>query len=414
MVAPTTSPMRLYQRVTHDLREQIRQGHWAVGAMVPGRQRLAQQHGVALGTVERAVATLISEGLLRVNDRRGTFVAAMPADRPAPRQVSPPTALPRDRRPLVATVGIIAGIVPYDSPEMRAGQWPAQILAACEHDLSAQPGLTQRFVSLVPAPGKDIACPEAATQLLDDGVDALVVLGCGDLEATLALAETAGVPLVCAAYDLVAAPVPQVYVDNEAGGVLAARHLRERGYRPIIYLRPFRSVWTESRLAGARSVVSDDALRVFPVESVLSLTETDTSLQQQTAGLGAGRALLKAGFEPGTGVIAPNDAVAMGFIAAARERGLEPGRDYGIVGFDDYYREAHLTSLRPPLAALGTEAARLAVRLLRGEEVPNRVTLRHRLITRSSSRPWPGAAEGDKRRSSQANIPIHSIKEQQP
>jgi len=388
---------RPHQRVARNLRESIDRGRWQAGARLPGRHELARQHKVALGTVERAVATLISEGVLRAEDGRGTFVAAVPrldssTHVPA---VPPPAAAPRDRKPLVAKVGIIANIVPYKSLEMRAGQWPAQILAACEQTLSGERDLTQRFVSLVPEIGKDSnPCAQAAKQLLDDSVDALVVLGCGDLEATLALAEAARVPLVCAEYDRMDVSVPQVYVDSEAGGALAARHLRERGYRQFVYLRPFQSVWSESRLAGARAALGHDAVRVFPVESALPLAGPDSSFNQEPFGLDAGRALLRAGFEAGTGVIAPNDAVAMGFIEAAQERGLEPGRDYGIVGFDDFYREAHLTSLRPPLAQLGREAAELVMRLLRGEEAPARVALRHQLIARESTAPWKARGNG--------------------
>ena len=370
------------------MRESIRHGQWPVGAMLPGRHQLAKQHEVALTTLERAVTTLISEGVLRAEDGRGTFVVALtPASAATiPHAAPPPAVAPRDRKPLVATVGIIAAIVPYDSPEMRAGQWPAQMLAACEQALSGERGLTQRFVSLVPEMGKiAIPCAQAAKQLIDDGVDALVVLGCSDLDDTLALAEAAGVPLVCAEFDPLAVSVPQILIDNEAGGALAARHLRERGYGPFVYLRPFRSLWTESRLAGVRAALQDDAVCVFPVESALLFDPSEQSSEQQSAGLDAGRALLLAGLEAGTGVIAPNDAVAMGFVEAARERGLEPGRDYGLVGFDDYCREAHLTSLRPPLAQLGREAADLAVRLLRGEEAPARVALRHQLIARESS-----------------------------
>ncbi len=93
--------------------------------------------------------------------------------------------------------------------------------------------------------------------------------------------------------------------------------------------------------------------------------------------LETGRALLKAGFEPRTGVVAPNDDIALGFMAAAQERGFEAGRDYGIIGFDDCHREAHLTSLRLPLEQLGKEAAALVLRQLRGETVPLRIALQH-------------------------------------
>jgi len=56
---------------------------------------------------------------------------------------------------------------------------------------------------------------------------------------------------------------------------------------------------------------------------------------------------------------------------------LVPGKDYGIVGFDDWHREAHLTSLRPPLDQMGEEGlawwcgcARRSVRDPRGPAAP--------------------------------------------
>jgi len=77
----TTNPLALrpHERVARLLRERIRCGHWHAGQMIPGRQQLAKQHGVALGTVERAVTTLITEGLLHAADRRGTFVTDRPS-----------------------------------------------------------------------------------------------------------------------------------------------------------------------------------------------------------------------------------------------------------------------------------------------------------------------------------------------
>jgi len=126
-------------------------------------------------------------------------------------------------------------------------------------------------------------------------------------------------------------------------------------------------------------------LRVFPATAVDgALLGAD---EQEAAGYAAGRALLRVAWRAGTGVIAPNDNVALGFMRAAAERGLAAGEDYAIVGFDDWHREAHLTSLRPPLDALGEEGARLVARLLRGEDAVSRIALQHQLIARSSSAP---------------------------
>ena len=307
----------------------------------------------------------------------------------AEENLPPVSASPR--APLLATVGILAAVAPYETPETTSMQWPAQILAGLEHGLSAERGLIQRFINLVSMGEESFNPVPAVKQLLSDGVESVVVIGCPDLDRALILCEEAGVPLISLDYDRVPFPVPQVYVDNAAGGALAARHLRERGYGHLTYLRPFSVVWVEARLSGARAVTGLNGMRVSPSEP----TQGAPGLfeDQVKAGYDAGRALMKAAFEPGTGVIAPNDSVALGFMRAAKERGLQPGKHYGIVGFDDRQREAHLTSLRPPLDQMGEEGARLVVRLLRGEASATRIALQHRLIARSSTAPVEAGAE---------------------
>jgi len=86
--------------------------------------------------MERAIGTLMTEGVLSASDRRGTFVCGYPTNR----RVAPMTTpkLPAPKETLHATVGIIAGVAPYEPIEARNGQWSAQILAACEHGLSAE------------------------------------------------------------------------------------------------------------------------------------------------------------------------------------------------------------------------------------------------------------------------------------
>lgn len=374
---------RPFERVATALRQRLAAGEWRPGEMVPGRRILAAEYGVAAATLERAIGVLIAAGVLTASDRRGTFVSGRPpATAPTP-GTSP--SLGTCREALRATVGIMAGVIPYDSPEMRAGQWPAQILSGCEHGLSGEPGLTQRFLNLVSGSHREFTPAAAAQQLLAAGVDALVIIGVSEVTEVLQQTEAAGIPVVCVAYDPVDATVPQVYLDNVTGGALAARHLRERGFRNLTFLRPFASVWSEARLAGAQSAVGPHTLRVFPPATSQPGQRDAGADRQRAAGLETGSALLKVGFERGTGVMAPNDTVAMGFMEAAREGGLEAGRDYGLVGFDDAFRDAHLTSLRPPLAQLGMEAANLVVRLLRGEAAPARIALQHRLIVRAST-----------------------------
>jgi LacI family transcriptional regulator len=360
---------------------------WQAGEMLPGRRQLSAQYGVALTTVERAVGALMSEGLLRAEDRRGTFVAATTdrashsGSRRAGQSVS---------GPLVATVGIVANVLPYEGGEGYERQWPVQVLHGCEGRLASEPGLTMRFLNTVSSGEPDRPLTDALDQLLDESVDAVIVIGANVPSNLVARFASTRVPLVFAAYDRAEHPFPQVYVDDVAAGALAARHLLERGYPRLLYFQPLAVDWSAERLAGVEAVIGKTAdpsgLRVLPVDPDDSVGLAPD--QRAAAHRRAREVLGAADWAKGTGVIAPNDAMAEGFMEAAQEQGLEAGEDYGILGFDDWGRDCGLTSLRPPLRELGEEAAGMTMRLLRGESAPVRIALQHRLIARSSTAPW--------------------------
>jgi LacI family transcriptional regulator len=355
--------------------------------MLPGRQRLAEQHGVALGTIERAVATLISEGLLRADDRRGTFVAAGSVDAPS-RSVR--SGLPtHNRRSLTATVGIIAPIVSYKSQSVFESQWPIQMLRGTEHALAVEPGITTRLMSSVESSQGESGVAGAVSRLLASQVDAVILLQIPPDPECMAQLAAANVPVVAATPERLNYVVPHVYIDDEAAGALAARHLIERGYTRLVFFRPFESEWTEQRLAGVRSALAGmgcpaDMLQILPACSRGRAGHEGE--QRRVARDCAQEVIGGGGWGRGAGVIAPNDAAAAGFMEVAAARGWVAGRDYGLVGFDD--RTAHelgLTSLRPPVGTLGEEAARLVLMALRGETLPARVALQHRLMARSST-----------------------------
>lgn len=64
----------LHERLKRQLSEEILVGRWAPGAVLPGEVTLAQRFGVAVGTVRRALAALVAEGLLTRRPRAGTVV----------------------------------------------------------------------------------------------------------------------------------------------------------------------------------------------------------------------------------------------------------------------------------------------------------------------------------------------------
>lgn len=64
----------LYERVKRHMSEAILVGEWPPGAALPNEAELARGFGVAVGTVRRAMADLVAEGLLSRRRKTGTVV----------------------------------------------------------------------------------------------------------------------------------------------------------------------------------------------------------------------------------------------------------------------------------------------------------------------------------------------------
>ncbi|MDW8809699.1 winged helix-turn-helix domain-containing protein [Streptomyces scabiei] len=76
-----TSHVYVYLQVVHHIAEQIRTGRLPVGARLAAERDLADQYGVAVNTIRRAVRELRDQGLVITVPIKGTFVQAeQPAD----------------------------------------------------------------------------------------------------------------------------------------------------------------------------------------------------------------------------------------------------------------------------------------------------------------------------------------------
>jgi GntR family phosphonate transport system transcriptional regulator len=80
-------PLPIYAQIAKELRQNIQQGVYQVGDKLPTETQLSQRFQVNRHTVRRAIATLKSEGLLRVDQGRGTFVAGTPIQYPIGKRV---------------------------------------------------------------------------------------------------------------------------------------------------------------------------------------------------------------------------------------------------------------------------------------------------------------------------------------
>jgi GntR family transcriptional regulator len=64
----------IYQQLADILRKQIASGELAPRRPIPSKKTLMQEHGIAGGTVDKAVDLLKTEGLVRTVPGRGIYV----------------------------------------------------------------------------------------------------------------------------------------------------------------------------------------------------------------------------------------------------------------------------------------------------------------------------------------------------
>lgn len=72
----TTASERLplYLRLRDDLARRINRQEWRPGDLIPSEADLAASHGIAVGTVRKAIDQLVAEGVLDRRQGKGTFV----------------------------------------------------------------------------------------------------------------------------------------------------------------------------------------------------------------------------------------------------------------------------------------------------------------------------------------------------
>lgn len=188
-----------------------------------------------------------------------------------------------------------------------------------------------------------------------------------------------------------------VSIDDAEGGRLLGRHLARLGHREVVVVatgpatgrlddfeyapdrpRPHLPAgsYESERVRGLWETLPKGSVRVVHVDH-----------NSRQAGRRAAARVLDVRDRP-TAVVALSDVLAFGVSEAARERGLEPGHDVSISGFDDLPDAGFLgiTTVRQPVA----EKGRLAGLLAMDPDYPERqITLPIELVVRSSTGPAP-------------------------
>lgn len=178
-------------------------------------------------------------------------------------------------------------------------------------------------------------------------------------------------------------PRHSLSVDQIAGARLATRHLIELGHTEIVHISgPQHWIEAEARMQGFLDEINSADLRVrAPI------------LGDWSAHFGyyAGIELLR--FRDFSAVFAGNDQMALGFLHACREMGLDVPGDISLVGFDDIPEAAHypppLTTVRQNFAEVGRRAIALLLAELSGNAEQHHEPVPAELVVRQSTARLP-------------------------
>ncbi|MDQ6648260.1 MAG: LacI family DNA-binding transcriptional regulator [Pseudomonadota bacterium] len=177
----------------------------------------------------------------------------------------------------------------------------------------------------------------------------------------------------------------QLMLDNQRGARLATEHLIARGHRQIAFFGGHKdSSSCRQRHAGYAQAMQNAGLRIEPLWRV-ECAPTRLDAAHRT------HALFDDALSP-TAAVCYNDAVALGLMLGLNQRGLRPGQDFALTGFDDIAEAAlgmpPLTTLSAAPQERGRQAARMVLRRLQHPQAESCQTVAPvQLVVRESSCP---------------------------
>ena len=180
------------------------------------------------------------------------------------------------------------------------------------------------------------------------------------------------------------ANLPGVSIDDESASFEAVKYLIASGCRSIAMAsgNP-RFSSTLKRETGYKRALNSAGLEFYP-EFII----------RGDYGYKGGQSIIKTLFSrPGPkpdALFAISDAVAIGAIKELHDMGIEAGKDFSVIGFDNTSLSAcyipSLSTVSQPREELGRTAARLFFeRLENSKAAPKLITLEHKLIIREST-----------------------------
>ncbi len=256
----------------------------------------------------------------------------------------------------------------------------AEIAASMEDALTAQ----NRIVLMSnsgDSVARQTAFASAVREYNADGI--LIVPATGTDKAFLRQLREWRLPCILVSRSVEGAEADLVQADHRAGMISAVNHLIGLGHRRIGMIGMNEEISTgRERFEGYHQALADAGVAIEPDLALPGAATRDVGMTRMLQLLDL--------IEPPTAVVCFNDVVAFGAMLGLRARGLTPGQDFSIVGFDDISEAAlwrpALTTVAVARKTVGRVAAELLLRRIEDFDAPfQAICLPTELIVREST-----------------------------
>ena len=341
----------LYVQVKNDIIADIESGKIRAGDKLMSENEMLSHYGVGRMTIRAALSELMTEGVIRKEQGRGSFCMG----------------LPKKAQRLNIDVLLDSSDTYFVPAYMLKGISPVLESNQCNllmHDTKSD--------------SKHIE--ELLQNILERGTDGVMIQPASreyrspEMDALMARFNRAGIPVVILLGNLNYDSCIGLSIDDGYGIEIATRYLLECGHRNILGLFYEKGKDPERRLRGFRK-----AIHGVPDAQIYEITEPGYE----------GQVLQLVREKKITAIQCYNDHVAVECLRLLVENGFRVPQDVSLVGFDDSELSSNsiprLTTMSHPKDHLGRAAAEMILRQIRNpEEKQESVTYRPGLVIRQS------------------------------
>lgn len=346
-----------YEEAMDRFRRYVSEQHPSNHTRLPTEREFAQMFDISRPTVNKAIACLIAEGVLR-RDGYKLFLAGDP-----PPVVGPPAVML-----LVAQSLMVNREGPLDAGRVAARERLSHTIPVLTRDRDDERETLRRLLRQ----------KISGFAIWPHGPDCNVDL--------LSEFRHKGTPFVLCDQEI--DPFDFVGTDNEAGTAMAVRHLVERGHRNIAYLTRSLSFSSLTRRCKGYRQACHAAGLAKAADQIIEISDSAFLKGSSEAFV-----TLRKRFPRATAFVASNDLLVLRVFDAAKAAGLRVPEELSAVGFDDIAEAAQatpsLTTIRQDFYEIGYLAMELLYQRItqiprRDPLVPVQLLLRPHLIVRDS------------------------------